>query len=186
MPKKYKPNPKRNRMLGSFRVEKIVTDLYSKYQGVPNFTIIPKYEFGTGCDIIAYEGVNNHILELHEVTNWKRYTFKGHLIKMIEKRFNYMIGNLVQPKYRIYGSAGQITLYPTITTHRFLHVSYKDCLSKSQIQTLKSLNIQLIEWQRTDLLHGYFTESKRRSNRVTRTYYDNNGNLKSKKIIKFK
>jgi len=72
MPKKYRPNPKRNRMLGSFRVNKIVNDLYSKLQGVPNLTIIPKYEFGTGCDIIAYRGDNNTILELHEVTNWKR------------------------------------------------------------------------------------------------------------------
>jgi len=78
-------------MLGSFRVNKIVSELYPRYQGVPNFTVIPKYEFGTGVDIIAYRGDNNIILELHEVTNWKRYTWKGHLIKMIEKRFNYMI-----------------------------------------------------------------------------------------------
>ena len=76
------------------------------------------------------------------MTNWKRYAWKGHLIKMIEKKLNFMIGNLVQPKYRV---IGQITLYPTLTTQRFLHVSYNDCLSKSQIQTLRRLNIQLIE-----------------------------------------
>jgi len=42
------------------------------------------------------------------------------------------------------------------------------------------------EEQRTDLLYGYFTESKRRNNRVIRTYYNSNGNLKGRRIIKFK
>jgi len=171
---------------GAWRVEKIVPSLYTKYQGTPNLVVIPKISYGTGVDILVYEGVNNTVLEVHEVTNWKRYTKNGALMRMIPSRFQEILNNLTRRVYKVYGLKGQIRVYTTPNTKRFLHVSYIDCLNPFQIAQLKQHGIEIIEWKREERLLGYIVESKRKDNKITRWYYKEDGTCIGKRTIKFK
>jgi len=183
MAKKCKPNPRRLREQGSWRVNKIVLGLFPKYPS-SNFTIVPKYEYGTGADIIVYNNQTRKVYEVHEVLNWKRYLRDGRVLRIIPPRFNSIIKNLTKPVHRVYGIGGQIRIYTKADTLKSLHVSYKDCLSSSQLKKLRMYKIHLEVYNRTELVNGYFIETKRSDSTIIRKYYSDTGTFLKSKIIK--
>jgi len=183
MGKKWKPNPKRLREQGSFRVNKIALSLYPKYP-TSTFTIVPKYEFGTGPDLIIYNNQTRRIVELHEILNWKKYLRDGRVLRVLSPRFNSIVRNLTTPVHKVYGMYGQIRVYTQPNTLKFLHVSYKESLSPSQLRRLKFYGITLKAYERTELLNGYFKEYKMKDGNILRMYYDDNGIYLRSKIIK--
>lgn len=128
--------------------------MWSKYSGVPNVNVIAHFGYGTGCDIIVFQG--NRILELREVTNYKRIAKNGKPIFLDNVTKQRYINSLNARIKQIYWGNSRKRLYQTETTVRFFDISYDSNFSKGQKQDFINNGIQPMIWDRTERLKSYF------------------------------
>lgn len=143
---------------GDYRVMRLLEVMWSKYSGVPNVNVIAHLGYGTGCDIIVFQG--NRILELREVTNYKRIAKNGKPIFLDNATKQRYIDSLNARIKQIYWGSSRKRLYQTETTVRFFDISYDSNFLRGQRNDFQANNIEVMVWDRTERARSYFYQDK--------------------------